>query len=386
MRHSLLSRFQGTLLGAALGEILGANCYGKFYGKLYDKSSLSWLTVAQWGFDRFDQAPAVSWGKIAAAQARDLIQRETSSTQVAIAGTPKQEFSADQALLIAATSNPLAGAGLAIALLPLMLFCHEDLGKWQFALQEAIARWQISPPSLLPTTDALVIGYTVALALREQLEPDNLIPQIVADLQLNEVDPLLVQQLNQVQTWVTQGVGVAIARQFSKTAILGNNRAESEIKGSDLHPKSSEAASTAPAFQRASSSFPLSPLDSMPLALYSFLSTPEDFRLSLLRAAQSQHHPQLTCALTGILSGSYNGMAGLPPNWCHRLNYSSSSFLPQATSPLSVLWDVSSNTQIFQLASQLLAVWSGVYTPADWLKPFYTPMAVTAAPHVIRHR
>jgi hypothetical protein len=55
-------------------------------------------------------------------------------------------------------------------------------------------------------------------------------------------------------------------------------------------------------------------LDTIDLAIYCFLSTPEDFSLAILRARHTQSETSFTCALTGILAGGYNSLTGIPLN------------------------------------------------------------------------
>ncbi|MEM8674402.1 MAG: hypothetical protein AAGF83_11085 [Cyanobacteria bacterium P01_G01_bin.67] len=52
------------------------------------------------------------------------------------------------------------------------------------------------------------------------------------------------------------------------------------------------------------------------LSWYCVITTPQDFKLSILRAASIDSPiAELTTTLTGTLSGAYNGIAGIPGNW-----------------------------------------------------------------------
>ena len=50
------------------------------------------------------------------------------------------------------------------------------------------------------------------------------------------------------------------------------------------------------------------------IACYVFLNTPKDFRLSIQRSVLSPP-AEVTTTLTGMLSGTYNGLSGIPLNW-----------------------------------------------------------------------
>jgi hypothetical protein len=79
------------------------------------------------------------------------------------------------------------------------------------------------------------------------------------------------------------------------------------------------------------------------IACYCLLSTPEDFTLSIDRAAATPQ-PEIVIALTGFLSGAYNTLRGIPLSW-------------QA----QVKLEINSGLNYYQLVDRLFATWSGVY-------------------------
>jgi hypothetical protein len=81
-------------------------------------------------------------------------------------------------------------------------------------------------------------------------------------------------------------------------------------------------------------------INSLPLSLYCYCRTPDNFRLSILQADRI-NAPVIT-PLTGALSGAYNGYSGIPINWRLGINQQ------QNNHPLE------------QKISQLLAKWTGV--------------------------
>lgn len=231
--------------------------------------------------------------------------------------------------------------------LPIVLFYHEDwqqlrhiLEQTPHILEQTASAWKSS----LPITRILTIAYTIALALRERLHLDTLIPRLITDLELYDRDPQLMQQLNQVQTWVQQRLGSSLVR--------------SQVQAPPLDSANSIAVA---------------------VALYGFLSTPANFQLSLLRTAQILPQPQVACAIVGALSGSYNGIAGIPLEW--RRAFNSIRFPAPADALDNALL---AEAELLQQADLLWATWSGADHPADWLKRSLPP--TIASPHLIRPR
>lgn len=81
------------------------------------------------------------------------------------------------------------------------------------------------------------------------------------------------------------------------------------------------------------------------LSCYCFASTPQDFRLSVQRAASlDQNIAELTIALTGSLSGAYNGIAGIPWSWRAIANHNQSYL------------------QVQQQGRELIKTWLGIFS------------------------
>lgn len=190
----------------------------------------------------------------------------------------------------------------------------------------------------------MALGYAIAQSLTEKLQPQTLIPQIISFM--GETQTLLPQKLLIIQKLLQQSAGL-------------------ERLQTDLNREE-----------------PLS--YSVAVAFYCFLSTLEDFRLSVLRSLQLESvYSQTITAITGVLSGSYNSIVGIPAYW-------QISLLPtqKKDNGESNLW------QMLELADALATVWSGVYDlalhPRNVLKPGCimpnqsVPFSVYAAPRVIR--
>lgn len=320
------------MLGAALGEIWGA--YGESWQQGVRQSSRQ----------------ASGTGRLVVRGTEGLIRRgnldladwcESPSSTLQQELSPEVKKDLDSALETAssypAVKRPAGDIGAIICTVPVALFFHEDEAKLRQNLQQVADVWQ--DDSVLKD-GTLAIGYAIALALKEKLDPATSIEETIAYL---DMETPLVQQLRQVQTFLEQGASLetVLTKLTPRTAALPNT--------------------------------------SIALAFYCFLSTLEDLRLSVVRAARCPQ-PQVTCAIAGALSGAYNSIAGIPVNWRLALGKQK-----EENSPLAQLWGINSEAELLRLAARLLAAWSGVYDPEKFLiDPSQVP--AVAAPKVIKPR
>lgn len=313
MRYSLLSRFRGALLGSLVGEILGSS-KGIFPSRLLLKSSqaqdneplVAPPTIAQ-----------LNWSQIASCGIESLIHCGRLDLEDWQLRSSKIES-------LTLLKNSASSSEAALATVPIALFFHDDQGKLRQQLQQAATHWHQTEEN----EGVLAVGYAIALALTEKLN-HSLIPQILS--YLGNTQTPLGEQLQQVQNLLNQGAPLNTA--------VSQLRQEAKLQGG------TDACSA------------------IALAFYCFLSTPEDFRLSLSRASRIGYQSQLTSALTGAIAGAYNSNIGIPVGWrlaANKINISS---------------------QRLQLAEQLLAVWSGAYGVSA-IEPL--PWTAIAAPRVIR--
>ncbi len=95
------------------------------------------------------------------------------------------------------------------------------------------------------------------------------------------------------------------------------------------------------------------PASQVPLAIscYCILSTPEDFALSIDRAAATPQ-PEIAIALTGFLSGAYNTLRGIPLSWQTQIN---------SEINLGINSGINSGIDYHKMVDRLFATWSGVY-------------------------
>ena len=315
MRYSLLSRFRGALLGSFVGDVLvRAGCQNRVLGRVS-------LAPPQPEETPTNQTLS-EWSQLATCGAESLIRCGRLNVEdwwLLFGKTPSS------LLLKSVTSSSEA----AVATLPIALFFHDDEVKLRQQLLACSQLWQHQPEVL---DGVWVVAYAIALALTEKLDIASLIPRTLAYLGTSRSP--LVQQLERVQTLLEEGAGL------EKT--LTQLRQDARSRGEPL----------------VSSYTPIA------LAFYCFLSTPEDFRLCVNRAAIA-YQPQITAALTGALAGVYNSSIGIPVSW--RLAASR----------------MSSGRQRLQQAERLLETWAGVY---DISALAQGQLLAVAAPRVIQPR
>ncbi|MHC5596289.1 MAG: ADP-ribosylglycohydrolase family protein [Nostoc sp.] len=314
MRYSPISRFKGTLLGAFLGESLTSR------GKIQFQSYPDLGRMAVLGTQSL-----IALGRL---DLDDWIERQQQ-----------------ESLHLAATDD--ISIKIIISTLPVALFFHENPIKLRQNLLRVLKIWEDDP---VVRDGTLAVGYAIALALTEKLDPLTLIPQTISFI--GETPTSIPKNLLRVQTLLEQGAGLSrVQAEFAKEEKLSNTIA---------------------------------------IAFYCFLSTLEDFRLTVLRATHNSNSKvqdatplssQATGAIAGALSGAYNGTGGIPVNW--------QVLLLQRNSPA---WGLTSFSQMLELTDAFVAVWSGVYdltlNSRELTEDGYAvaPLSVYAAPRVIRSR
>ncbi|MEG4345665.1 ADP-ribosylglycohydrolase family protein [Microcoleus sp. A003_D6] len=380
MRHSLLSKFQGTILGAVLGDSLGLQYQRQLVGispQTEDFQPILQLTKHQ-QLTRIGATLALNSpnskiptgkdssesGRLAVACAQSLIRcrgldlKDWRDTWEAFA---KSEIYHPRSNEFQGILNPCEAA---VAALPAAMFFHENKAKLREKIMLAIEVW---PNENKPewNTAVLAIGYAIARSLKQRLDPATAIEQTIAYL---KTDNALTELLVQVQKLLEQGADLETA-----TTHLCKSATALRERQSEGNKKSQTKSIVNP-----ESFIPIA------LAFYCFLNTPEDLRLSVVRAARCGIAGQLTCALTGALSGAYNGAAAIPVEW-RQVSSATVESLPLAESTEPSVWETGRDTKIVELANNLFAVWAGVYNPDVGLDSAALARAV-AAPYVIRPR
>ena len=316
MQYSLLSRFRGALLGSFVGEVLG--CVG------CQNPVLGGVAIAPLKPKDAQVSPTLSqWSQLATCGAESLIRCGRLDLE-----DWWQLFGKTQPSLL--PQSAASSSEAALATLPIALFFHEDSVKLRQQLQQAAAIWQDQPEA---RDGVLAVAYAVALALTEKLDCATLIPRTLD--YLGTSDTPLVQQLTQVQTLLEQQAGL--------NTTLTQLRRDAQSRGEPLGR----------------------PYTSIALAFYCFLTTPEEFRLCVSRAARIPYQPQTTAAITGALAGVYNSLIGIPVSWRLAANR------------------INNGIRRRQLADHLLESWAGVYNVSESAQ---SQRLAVAAPHVIQPR
>ncbi len=321
MRYSLLSRFQGVLLGAALAEQLETDLRtGRWAGR-------SDIDLLDWQPGRLPPSEATS-GELS-----------TSAGAMALGYACNLATTANWRM-VDGDSNRFPGFGpnslaeWAIATLPLMLFYHDDRQELCQQLRLAVDE------SSEVVHGVLALGLAIAQALREK-PPRQFIPAVLHGLTSlpatvfpSGPDPKYTTALTRIQFLVHRGAALPTAM--------------AEVQSAGLSGKGFGA---------------------IALAFYCFLSSPEHLNLSVLRAARISTVAPGLCALTGALAGAYNSTLGLPLTWA----------LPLSDPAFLLIWGIPIST-LYTQTSQLLAAWSGAQDPQT-----FCPEQVTiAAPDVLR--
>ncbi|MEG4803482.1 ADP-ribosylglycohydrolase family protein [Microcoleus sp. ARI1-B5] len=379
MRHSLLSKFQGTILGAVLGDSTGLQYQRQLVGippqtedlqpilqlTKHQQLTLSGATLALNSPNSKILAGKQSseCGRLAVACAQSLIRcngldlKDWGDTWE---GFAKPQINPERSTEFQSLLNPCEAA---VAALPCAMFFHENKAKLREKIMLATDVWLNENRSEWQTS-VLAIGYAIARSLKQRLDPATAIEQTIAYL---KTDNALTELLLQVQILLKQGADLeTAATHLCKSATALRQKPEEGEKKSQTESI-------------------VNPGNLLPIALafYCFLNTPEDWRLSVVRAARCGIAGQLTCALTGALSGAYNGAAGIPVEW--RQVFSAVESRQLAEGPEPSLWGTGSDAKIVELASNLFAVWAGVYSPSAGLDAAALAISV-AAPYVIRPR
>ncbi len=212
----------------------------------------------------------------------------------------------------------LAPATGAIAALPLILFCHESPPD----LHTAVAQLgQIPAFSALRNRTIATFAQAVAHVLKPTAPRSSLLPTLLQPPTATATIPALATALQQTQTLLQHQASL----HRTIATLTATPLTATPLTATMDEPRDPE-------------------ITVLALALYCFLSTPQDLRLSLQRAARCPHAPSV-CALTGALAGANNSVLGIPLSW--RL----SSEAPLAGGL--------SRTALATLSHRLFAVWSG---------------------------
>ncbi|MDJ0633233.1 MAG: ADP-ribosylglycohydrolase family protein [Xenococcaceae cyanobacterium MO_188.B29] len=208
--------------------------------------------------------------------------------------------------------------------LPIILFYHEDFVLLQKEIRIFAQYWQWSDEVV---EDVLIWSYIMVLALKKKLDKRNIIGQLLAGVRAKQTP--LYQLLRQLESWLFESL--TLERVVEKLSTQNQEW-------------------------------------SIPLSLYCFSSTPENFYLSISRATHHQTQARITAILTGTLAGGYNGIIGIPTPW---RNLSAENPVYQ---------------EIDRQGTTLFNNWSGVYQKGRQLDRDIIGQRAIASPGIIQPR
>ncbi|MGK7949799.1 MAG: hypothetical protein AB4368_13685 [Xenococcaceae cyanobacterium] len=287
MRYSLLSRFQGTLLGSIIGDALTIEQSGSLTNRQDD-----WCDI-------FNYHPS-PWAN-----------RLTQVCRAINESARPEQFKLDNS------------AEWAYLTVPIVLFYHDNKLLLRQEIERLARYWQWSADIL---ADVLLWSDIFVLILKEKLDTNNIIEQFLRGVRVEETP--LWQLLKSMTSWLSEG------------------RSLEQVK-EQLSSKTQEY--------------------SLPLSLYCFSSTPENFYLALSRAAGDRARSRMVIRLTGALAGGYNTVSGIPITW------------------RKLLAQNAEYQKIKQEGTILLNNWSGGYQRGR-LTAAKTKQKVIAAPGIIQTR
>ncbi len=159
-----------------------------------------------------------------------------------------------------------------LAMTPLILFFHADRVKLREIIlsvsQGLHLEWETC-------SSAIAIGYIISRSITETFTPRSILAELAGEM--TNLHPSLLQQLTIIEWALNRPTSIHQLKQQLTPDIHHSILATS-------------------------------------IAIYCFFSTPEEFILSILRAYHSDADNRLTCAISGILSGAYNSLTGIPIN------------------------------------------------------------------------
>ncbi|MEH2160329.1 MAG: ADP-ribosylglycohydrolase family protein [Nostoc sp.] len=185
MRHSPISRFRGTFVGAFLGGSLAPG------SKMQSQSYLDLGRMAILGTESL-----ISLGRL---DLDDWIAcQQQESLHLAVADD--------------------ISIKIIIATLPVALFFHENPIKLRQNLLRVLKIWEDDP---VVRDGTLAVAYAISLALTEKLNPLTLIPQTIAFL--GETPTSIPKKLLTVQNLLEQGAGLSrVQAELAKEEKLSN--------------------------------------------------------------------------------------------------------------------------------------------------------------------
>ena len=283
MNYHTFDRFQGIWLGSIIGQAVTNQNPGERI--IIDERS-QWLVtrdrIAEILLETNSQVSCIipQLAEILQSTENYLQHGDRADSQVLLTRDSPQFSLSDEI----AKNNLLNYGSKMLLILPLIIFYGNDRDLFREIISQCNLKSANSGENAEYIEDILLWSYLLTLALNNKLLSDTNVSLVVRML-----TGTLVKQTSLIAKLKT------IAKAWEQGISLDRL---SELLSKD-NPR-----------QRA-----------IALSIYCFATTPQDFRLSIRRAASLEPEiAWLTTALTGTVSGAYNGIAGIPENWRAMVN------------------------------------------------------------------
>ncbi len=312
MNSSTFEQFQGIWLGSIIGQALANQQSGCAQTKIINFPAQNWLVERQKIAQIFLPTKNL--------EAKDLGQN--SSLREIIAKNKVQ------------VTKPDEHGSILLSLLSLIIFYGNDPSFLDKIIGEYNLKSANSPKNTEIRTGILIWSCLLITILNHKFQPDTNVKQIIR----RTIDFVKVEE-----TLLTQMLEIVI---------------QAAQSGTSLHQLAEELSSGGNAWQMA-----------IALSWYCFTTTPHDFRLSIKKAASLEPNiAWLTAALTGTVSGAYNGIARIPWRWRAIANQNSIYRLES------------------QIALKLFESWLGIYSLNSNQESFNYQLGAVACPQIIQPR
>ena len=319
MTYDTFDRFQGIWLGSIIGHLVYSSSSNTIELSP-DATLLNWLVLRK--------------------QVAKLLEAERSLENLA----PKIVLLEE---IVDASANPtvitsedrldklFVYGSHVLSLLPLIIFYGDDLNSLQKIISKCYLKLAGSIKAEEITEEILIWSYLITLLLNNRSIPDRINFKLIREKVVNNAKSSDISSIKKLD--------IAL---------------EAVREGTSLHQLVEKLSKSDNSWQTA-----------IAISFYCFATTPDDFRLSVKRAANLDLPMALWIAtLTGTLSGAYNGIRGVPYQWRtiaeENLTYYEES----------------------QLASKLFKTWLGTYSVNNHQQSYNRELCAVATPRIIQPR
>ena len=182
------------------------------------------------------------------------------------------------------------GNGTAMRVSPIGLFYHNDISK---LIETARMSSTITHSHWAATASAIVVARSIAYLINcDSLDTDDFLQQVASSIESPKFE--------------AYSKNILKLKEFLK---MDKNEALIELGGIGIKPPWPNPAKTRQGFIAAYA------MSTTLSALYCFLLTPEDFENSVVEAVMAGGDTDTCGAITGSISGAFNGIEKIPVNW-----------------------------------------------------------------------